>query len=324
MTTRILVTGRGSIAQRHVRLLRALRPDARFIVVAAGEVAEALQPCEVVPSTAAGFERHPDAVLVAGISSRHAEEAVEALRRGLPALVEKPLVTSRPGLEALRAAAATAAPPLLRQVAVGCNLRFLPAVESIRGLLAENAIGPLVRAHLEVGQDLRQWRPGRDALAGYSADARQGGGVVFDLVHEIDLARHLLGPLAVVGAVGGRRGGFVQHADDVHVALLRGPGGLPVTVSLDYVSVRPVRRYALVGREGTLRCDVIQRTLQVENAAGVRDLASEAAFDIAATYERQLADWLGAIDDPAHTVRMPLAEGLATSELMLALLEAAA
>jgi predicted dehydrogenase len=324
---RILVTGRGSIAQRHVRVLRRLRPGAQLIVVAsAGEVANALQPCEVVTGAAAGFARSPHAVVIASISSRHADEAAECLRRGLPTLIEKPLVTHRAGLALLQDAVAAAPPSLLRQVAMGCNLRFLPAIERMRTLLADGALGRLVRAHLEVGQDLRQWRPGRDPLAGYSADAHAGGGVVFDLVHEIDLARHLLGPLTVAGAVGGRRGGLLTEADDVLVGLLRGADGLPVTVSLDCVSARPVRRYAVVGSLATLRCDVIEGTLRIEDAAGIRDMAEDLAapLDVGATYQRQMADWLAAIDDPARAVRVPLAEGLATSALMLALQEAAA
>ncbi|MFN3440384.1 MAG: Gfo/Idh/MocA family oxidoreductase, partial [Acidovorax sp.] len=152
----------------------------------------------------------------------------------------------------------------------------------------------------------------------------QGGGVVFDLVHEIDMALWLLGPLTVLGAVGGRFGPLEIRSDDVHVALLRGSNGAPVTVSLDYVSAQPVRRYVFVGAKGTLICDLISRQVVLEGSAG-REVIAVAAedFDVTATYGLQMSDWLRALDEPTHTLTSPLIEAFTTADLMLSMKEAA-
>jgi predicted dehydrogenase len=321
---RVLLAGRGSIAQRHARMLREIAPAAQLVVVSStGTVSDAFDPCEVVPDFRAGLAAGPDAAVIASVSARHASELEAALGQGLPLLVEKPLVTSAAQLARVTEAIARAPRQVQSACVVGCNLRYLPAAGQVRSMLQQGAVGRLVRAHLEVGQDLRQWRPGRDVAASYSADAAQGGGVVFDLVHEIDMAQWLLGPLQVRGALSGRLGGVVANADDVHVGLLATQDGAPVTVGLDYVSVRPVRRYVFVGTEATLVCDVMARSLRLETASGTRDCAPEAsdAFDVGATYRRQMQDWLQAIADPAHTVRSPLADAVATSSLMLRMLE---
>lgn len=317
MPRRILITGRGSIARRHAAQLRALLPQAQLAVVARGPVDEALQPCEVVASFEDGMAWGPDAVVVASVSSRHAHELGAVLAAGLPCLVEKPLVTSREQLTALQADSAAA-------VQVGCNLRHLPVLRQVRKLLHDGALGRLARASLEVGQNLAQWRPSRELAGTYSADPQQGGGVVFDLVHEIDMAQWLLGPLAVTAAIGGHRSSLPVQSDDVHVALLRGAGGLPVTVALDYVAARPLRRYQFVGERGTLVCDLMARRLVLADASGERVLSDKAAdFDVAATYRAQMADWLKAIAEPGHRVACPLDEALATAGLMLAMKEAA-
>lgn len=321
---RVLVTGRGSIAQRHVRHLRELLPDVVLAVVSStGEVAPSLLPCVVFGDVDSAFGWNPDAVVIASISSRHAHELERCLRLRLPCLVEKPLVIHRDELSRLCAVAAQL-PPIAATV-VGCNLRYLPALQQLRRALNGAAPGRVVRAQFEVGQDLAQWRPARDVLSSYSADVRLGGGVVFDLVHEIDMARWLLGPLRVHGAVGGRFGDLPIASDDVHVALLKTEPGVPVVVSLDYVSLQPVRKYAIVTTQGTFTADIMGKKMTLLDAAGCHALSDDVAdFDVQETYQLQMMDWLAAIENPAHEVVSSFADAVKTADLMLCMQEATA
>ena len=95
----------------------------------------------------------------------------------------------------MRAACIRHAP--LAPVVVGCNLRYMPSLQRVQEVLRRGVLGRIVRAQFEVGQNLAQWRPGRELGTSYSACAEQGGGVLLDLVHEVDLARWMLGPLEV-------------------------------------------------------------------------------------------------------------------------------
>lgn len=323
MALRVLVTGRGSIAQRHVRHLRLQRADAVLAVVSGtGQVDVSLEPCNILAHFAQGLAWKPDVVIIASVSSRHADELQACLELDLPCLVEKPLVTQRAALT--RVLAAFGAAKRQAAVSVGCNLRYLPVLARVRTMIEDCVLGVIVRAHLEVGQELAQWRPARETLTTYSADPEQGGGVVFDLVHEVDMALWLLGPLTVRCAVGGRLGSLDICSDDVHVALLRRTNGTPVTVSLDYLSCQPVRRYVFVGSSGTLVCDLTSCQLVLEGRAG-REIIAVAPedFNVPATYALQMRDWLRAIDEPGHTLASPLADALHTAELMLSMKEAA-
>lgn len=322
MSTRILVTGRGSIALRHIRYLRESLPGLELAVLSStGKVDSGFQPCSVFMTLAQGLHWKPDAVVVASVSSRHGAELLACLQMNLPCLAEKPLVVTRLELDGLRAALGT----IKHQsaIVVGCNLRYLPAVRQLAAALAEARLGAVVRAHLEVGQNLAHWRPTRDLASSYSAHSEQGGGVVFDLVHEIDMARWLLGPLQVQAAVGGRLGHLPIKSDDVHVALLKRVNGAPVVVSLDYLSQQAVRRYVIVCEGGTFTCDIVAKRLTFADGSGTRLISDAPAdFDVAQTYQMQMLDWLAAWHDSSHAVTSSLVDAFESTELMLAMKEA--
>ncbi|MES2943183.1 MAG: Gfo/Idh/MocA family oxidoreductase [Pseudomonadota bacterium] len=317
MSLRVLITGAGSIARRHLNNLLASLPDAEVIVVTRDPAQRLVNWPAGVQSVASfdqGLATNPDAVMICSISASHAQELFRVLELGLPVFVEKPLLTSLADLQRIEAVLATAHPASV----VGCNLRFLPSLRRLRQVLQDGLIGTVVRAHLEVGQWLPDWRPGRALESSYSADAGSGGGVVFDLVHEIDAALWLLGELKLVSAVGGHLSSLPIRAPDTAVALLRAASGHPVTVSLDYVSRKPVRRYVFVGEGGTLIWDMQSARLSLITATDEQVLAGSAAdFLMAATYVDELAEWLAAIKTNTQAATCPLQTALPTARLML-------
>lgn len=317
----ILVTGRGSIAQRHVGNLRALRPEARIAVLSGGEPGQELQPCVWLHDWAEAAAWGPDAVIIADVSSKHAWQLAAALGLGQPCLVEKPLVVTRAELAQIAGACARA--QASSRCVVGCNLRYLPSLQIAARRLQAGDVGAVVRASFEVGQDLRRWRPHRELAQTYSARSELGGGVVFDLVHEIDLARWLLGPLRVTAALAGRLGEVALQADDVHVGLLALANGAPVTISMDYVSVQLVRRFTIVGQRGTLEWDLPGSRLCLKTGGQTEILTQDAGdFDVQATYVAEMQDWLQSLDSGRRPLSS-LEDGLQSAHLMLDMAEAA-
>lgn len=324
MSLRVLMTGAGSIARRHAVNLLVVRPGAEIVVVTRHpEQRLASWPAGVtaVSSFEEGMVMRPDAVMICSVSASHARELECVIRAGLPVFVEKPLLTSPADLALLESLVSQSHPASV----VGCNLRFLPSLQQLKNALQEGVAGTLVRAHLEVGQWLPDWRPGRDLADSYSADAAAGGGVAFDLVHEIDAAVWLLGDLSLVAASGGKLSSLPVNAPDTTVALLRTRGRCPVTISLDYVSRRPVRRYVFVGDSGTLTWDYSLKQISLATAGEVQILTDkEEGFLMASTYEHELAEWLNAIERHVSPPTCALADSLPTARLMLRIQEAAA
>jgi len=234
--------------------------------------------------------------------------------------IEKPVVIDRAGLQSIRALLDSGWD---KPTVVGCNLRYLGAVRKLKDACDAGDVGRLARASLQVGQWLPDWRAGRDYRESYSARRAQGGGVIFDLVHELDSASFLFGDIAHGQAAAGNSGSLGIDSDDAATISLMMGNGLPVEVSLDYISRRPVREYRVVGDRGTLRMDIIARQLVVETSVETRVLPTELAdWDLAGTYRLAMEDLLRAWRTGSPTF-YSLPQAMATSSWMIEL-EAAA
>ncbi|MES2633439.1 MAG: Gfo/Idh/MocA family oxidoreductase [Pseudomonadota bacterium] len=292
---RVLLTGAGSIGRRHAQNIRELVPDAELFMVATRD--ESVQwvhqfAATPVESVAAGLAVRPQIAVICSVSAQHAAE-LDALMDAVEALyIEKPVVIAAASLRAIqrRIEAGWDRPSV-----VGCNLRYLGAVNKLKAACESAAAGRIARANLQVGQWLPDWRTGRDYRESYSAHRDQGGGVIFDLVHEIDSAAYLFGDIAMGQAAASNSGSLQIDSDDAAAITLSMKSGLPVQVTLDYVSRKPVREYLVVGDKGTLRLDIVGRQLTLQDANERRDIETQASdWDMAGTYRLAMQDLLDA------------------------------
>lgn len=321
---RILIAGSGSIGRRHVANLQALCPQVRFVVLRRDAYHDAWSDAlgaEVVSDVGVAIATRPDFAVVATPSARHIDVLPALITAGLPFYAEKPVVTTREDIELLRVQIQREHFTAVTQA--GCNLRFLPSLQAARELIRDGALGRLARASFEAGQWLPDWRPSQDYRKSYSARSAQGGGVIFDLVHELDAARWILGDFEKIRAVAGRYSGLELECEDSAAILLNRDAGPVVSVSLDYVSRRPVRRYHFVGTEGSLTWDLANRKLEHVVADGTRDIdCGESGFDVAGTYRAAMQEFLVSITTGAATSQ-DVMDGLATAELAIRVKEAA-
>jgi predicted dehydrogenase len=299
-----LVVGFGSIARRHIESLRALAEDAEIVVFRPGHNS-AEDGLKFVTDLEAALAARPALAVIASPSASHMESLLPLLEAGIPCYVEKPPVASLADIERLRA---------LRSLPVtltGCNLRFLPSLWRLREELRAGAIGTPVRASLQAGQWLPDWRPNTDYRKSYSASRSRGGGVILDLIHEIDAARWLFGDFDDVHAVWGKSSRLEIDSED-SAAILLGPRPA-VAIGLDYVARPPIRRYEIFGDEGTLTWDLPARRLTL--GSEVLD-ADPAHFDVAATYRAAMQEFLSAVYG-SRPAAQDLLDGLKSNELAL-------
>lgn len=323
-----LVIGFGSIGKRHARNIRKLCPSCRLMVVRRyvtqhDDEIRSLG-AELVGSLDEALRAGVDLAVVANPSALHGETVLRLLMDGVPCYVEKPTVTTRADAARVRGhlSRSGSAPVTF----AGFNLRFLPSLRAVREILRSGRIGTVVRADFQVGQWLPAWRPGTDYRKRYSAHAALGGGVVFDLVHELDAVRWLLGgEFEVRGAIAGRFSCLEIDSSDTACAVLARRGGPPaVTVGMDYIDRRGMRRYTFVGEEGTLVWDLKEQALRIIHENGVEQVAvSEQGFDMDETYVRAMAEFIACVQRGEPTSQ-DIEEGLNSTELALAVMEAAA
>lgn len=325
---KIAITGTGSIGQRHIRNLQTLCPTARFVFWRESgridAISEALH-APVVSDTVALDAQAPDAIVIATPSALHTGPLLHAIRKGIAIYIEKPVVTTQEDIALIRQTIASTG--LRAPALVGHNLRFLPSLQRMHAMVRDDVIGPVHRGLFEAGQWLPDWRPTQNHRQSYSADPTRGGGVILDLVHEIDAARWMCGDLDLAGAAATRASVLGIGTEAAAVASLGGGDQPAVSIALDYLSQVPIRRYRLVGAKGTLDWDLGARELRMTDAEGLHEIdCGMDGFNIAATYPAAMSAWLAAIkgqDNKENQMLNEFEDGLQTTMLALRIRDAA-
>jgi predicted dehydrogenase len=285
---KILVTGLGSIGQRHVRNLRTLLGDELDLiayrvrrtspVIGADLSAEANGDLESAYGIRAfddlddALAEGPDAVLVTNPNSLHIPVALAAARAGRPLFIEKPVSHDLDGVEELIEEVERRDLTCL----VAYQLRFHPGFRLLAELLEQRWFGKLLGARIEFGEHLPDWHPYEDYRQLHVARSDQGGGVLLAQIHDLDLVYALFGMPARVFAVGGKLSSLDVDVEDTASMLF--DCGFPVHVHQDFVQRPSVRTYELIGEDGKAVWDYYAGTvtlLRADAQPEVRSVAVE-------------------------------------------------
>ena len=257
-----VVIGAGSIGQRHMRNLRSLGVEN---ITAVDPDFERMRPAvdelQVRPAgdvdEALGL--NPQVVFVCTPPSMHIEQCAAAVRAGADVFVEKPLSNDLVGIDDLEREARQHA----RIVQVGYNLRFIPALKTLKGIVESEQLGRPLWARFEVGQYLPDWRPTQDYRLGYTARKELGGGIVLDASHEIDLALWLLGNATDLCCMAGKTSDLQMDVEDTATILLRFESGAQCDVHMDCVQREYSRGLKIAFERGTASWSFPQNVLRI-------------------------------------------------------------
>ena len=264
---KLAVRGTGSIGTRHLSVLRdllGLEPVA--VPVRAERLAELKATgFQAAPALDRASGPGPHACVIATSSERHLSDAQDALRKGFSVLVEKPLSHNAEGLRPLKDLADASG----LRVFVGCNLRFHRGLRRFRELLP--TLGPAHSVRIECQSYLPDWHPGSDYRRSYSA-RKNTGGVLLDLIHEIDYAMWMFGRPEKVFAKLQSTGKVEIESEDTADLLWTAAGGAAVSIRLDYITRPTRRRMTAIGSNGTLEWDAIGQTVRWAPNAGQEEV----------------------------------------------------
>ena len=170
-----------------------------------------------------------DAVIIALPNVMHADAAVAAIERGIPAIVEKPIADSlEDGRRILDASEKHGVPVL-----VGHQRRYAPDIAAARAFIAEGGIGDVVSVGI-----LSSWRK-HDEYYEVEWRTRKGGGpLLINLIHDLDAIRYLVGEISSVVAMGSNTARGFEIADTGGV-LLRFANGAIGTATFSDAAASP-------------------------------------------------------------------------------------
>lgn len=262
------VIGLGSIGECHLRNLQELYPNALITVLTKRKSwSFAAKNTRLVQSEKVFFTLKHDVYIVTNETHKHAKTILRCLSthpKGI--FVEKPLSHSLADLKKIKEQVQKQKTVFV----VGYNLQFFKPLLKLKQLLQQKVVGEVSYMRVSVGQDLRAWRK-TDYRTSYSSDPKRGGGVVLDLIHDLNYPSWLLeDELQFIAGVSGHISHLDIASEDVADGMFLSRGGVLVSVHQDYLQVPGKRSCEIVGEKGTIvwewilsgpvRCSIEVRT----------------------------------------------------------------
>lgn len=335
----IAVIGAGLIGKTHID--RALTSASVQLVAiadptpAAAELARAAGvPC-FADHRRMLAEVRPKGVVVATPNATHAQITIDCLESRAAVLVEKPIADTLEDGRRICAASQAAGLPVL----VGHQRRHNPIMRKARAIVASGVLGRPISATV-----MCTWLKPRDYFDVAWRRRKGGGPILINLIHDIDLMRHLYGEVDSVQALASNvvRGFEVE---DTAVVALRFRNGALGTVTVSDTTAAPwnwdlsageaerfprqdINAHFYSGTEGSLSLPRLElwRYRPDEGAAqGWHDplTMERTAVHTGCPYTEQLRHFVALVEGREAPVCSAL-DGFRTLEATLAVTEAAA
>ncbi|MGA1866934.1 MAG: Gfo/Idh/MocA family protein [bacterium] len=292
-----LIVGLGSIGKRHARLLKELMPisiaalDTRSISCDA--FVDKYNISEL-NSRDHAVSWKPDFAIIANPSAFHADTALWLAKENIPFLIEKPVSTICEGLDILKQVVEKRNLPVM----VGFQLRFHPGLVAVQQWINKGELGDILHCLAFVGQYLPNWRPSVDYRNIYSAHRKEGGGVIFDLCHQIDLNLMIMGPCTNVATMKGHSNAELEiDSEDVADILLEHRVGIFSNIHLNYLERNYIWTMHITGTKGSAIWDYGLGVSTLHRSDGTKE-----EYRLAENFERdhmfsaQLKTWLCVLD----------------------------
>lgn len=231
---RLAIVGFGLVGQRHAEAIKKAHNVGLSAVVDTAEEAMARAkalglPCyESLASLIVG--ERPDGIILSTPTTLHAEQGQICIDHNIPVLIEKPITDDLNDAANLVASSEAENVPIL----VGHHRRFNPIIERAHQMINEGAIGEVKAVHAtcwfykpDAYFDKAPWRKQKGA-----------GPVSVNLVHDIDLIRHLCGEISHVQAAAKAASRGYEN-EELSAAILQFENGGIGTVSVSDSIVSP-------------------------------------------------------------------------------------
>lgn len=312
---KIGIIGYGSIGKRHARNLRALGNNEIILLRELGNGND--YGFLEIKDVNEFMSLELDVIIISNPTNMHFDYLSLALSKNVHILVEKPVVSNSNELSLIKN-------KLEKYSAVGMtayNMRFHPCIIEIENQIKENKIGKIFSARLFVGQFLPDWRPERKYEETYSAKKIMGGGVIFDLIHEIDLAYLLFGkPLSPINNLIDKVSRLDIDVEDMVELLYKTSDNKFISIHLDYLSKYYNRYIEIIGENCNIYANLFTNEIKVYSQSKMVYEKDFPNFNKNDMYMDLMSSFLNSIREN-NMSPIPISEGLISNQIAIELRE---
>lgn len=260
-------------------------------------------PCKTTDRFETMLDWELDGIVIATPEALHVAQGIQACRKRVPILLEKPVAQNAEQGQALLDVARETGTKIL----VGYVVRYLGLMRLVKSLIEQGVIGSPVSFHVMLGA--------YDTLI-FAKNRFTSGGpnrLFGDYSHEWDYISWLVAPVQSVVATSHQSGRLeLTQNPNVVDSILRLENGVTGTIHLDYVQHPGCRQIHLIGDRGTIEVYTEKGTattrLHAETFSRVytslehRDMTMEAQRDHFLAMVRGEADALVTLEDGLQAV----------------------
>ena len=245
-----IVVGAGSIGQRHFENLKFLKADVQMIPWREIDLNSLIMKLGEIKGQVA---------IVVSTATNVRLPLINELAKVASALyVEKPIAFRKSDLDLIY----TLPQKILRKSIGGFMMRYHPIVK----LLLDKQLKDLIFASFEIGHDVNKWRENWKFEDRYASNP-DGGGVLLDLCHEIDLAQLLCGTaeLKYVKSIDNEN---FKKVDFESTLFFKNKNGLEYKVSMNYLSKELIRRGSISTKNAKYDFDLVNNSFSERSESG--------------------------------------------------------
>ena len=249
MILKVCIIGFGSIGQKHYKVLSNIFRKKNIYIYSRRN----LKINNLLKSIDDIKEVNPDYFIISSETSLH-KKHIELINENFTnklILCEKPIYTTGLKLNLKRN----------NRIYVGYNLRFSNIILKLKKIIINRKIN---NVRITCNSYLPNWRSRSYELTS-SAFLEKGGGVLFDLSHEIDYANWLFGPLTLIHFIYQKKSKLNIKTNDFFDANLISKNKTIVNVNLSYYSIEEKRKIEIFGDNFYIKCDLLKNKININN-----------------------------------------------------------
>lgn len=292
---KILFVGLGSIGKRHLNILKKLYDDIDIIAFRSNKNSKYFSGVKNYYDLDNALSENPDIAFITNPTSLHIKSAIKCAQAGCHLFLEKPLSHNKENIEELIS--------IIEKnnliTLMGCNMRFNPVIKEIKQIIDDLEEGKLYSYRINCGSYLPDWRPDRDYRKLYSAKKGLGGGVILDLIHEIDYAYWLFGKVTDIKAYTGHFSNLEINTEDVAEIILKNEENIIGNIHLDYFRIKAKRIIEVITEDFIIEGNLLNGELSIIHKD--KNISKILKFDHGEMYEEQIKYFINCVKKDIKT-----------------------
>tara|TARA_B100000287_G_C20659756_1_gene789788 strand:- start:1719 stop:2684 length:966 start_codon:yes stop_codon:yes gene_type:complete len=239
----LLVAGYGSIGRRHVDNLK--KHKFKISVYDKNiKLKKELRSLKIDFLTSLNnIKKKFDGIIISTPTHLHIDTLNLLIDKSDNFLIEKPLTNKPQLLKNIKQMKK-------KNLFIVCNMRFHPSIKIIKNTI--NKLGRIYYANAYYGYYLPKMRKKTNYKNNYSSKFSEGGGVIFDTIHEIDYLSWLLGPIKRIHSNSFKLSNLKIDVEDFANIMIEHKNNILSVIQADYLKSFKRRGCEIVGEKGSI------------------------------------------------------------------------